>query len=94
MRQGFEWDAAKAESNVKKHGVSFGEAATVFNDPLSLTIPDGVHSTDEQRFVTLGRSERGNLIVVCHCDRGDRIRIISARDAEKSELRHYGSSSE
>jgi len=75
----FEWDPIKATSNLQKHGVSFVEAATVFFDPLSLTIPDAVHSIDEQRFAITGLSYQHRLLVVVHADRGDRIRIISVR---------------
>ena len=89
MWPGFEWDQNKAESNLLKHGVSFESATSVFKDPLSRTIPDPDHSEDEERFVTLGTSNFGELLVVCNCDRGERIRIISARLAEPSEKRAY-----
>jgi uncharacterized DUF497 family protein len=85
----FEWDQAKAKKNLKKHGVSFEEASTVFGDPLALTIPDPLHSEDEDRFVTLGNSERGRLLVVVGTDREDRIRIISARVATRRERKDY-----
>jgi len=85
----FEWDDDKAKSNRKKHGVSFEEASTVFGDPLSRTIHDPVHSGEEDRFVTLGESERGRLLVVVFTDRDDRIRIISARVATKRERNDY-----
>lgn len=85
----FEWDPAKARVNVRKHGVSFEEAATVFGDPLSVTISDPLHSTDEQRFIIVGRSRQGRIIVVVHVDRGHRIRIISARPAARREKRKY-----
>jgi uncharacterized protein len=91
MWQGFSWDPAKAESNIRDHGVSFEEAATVFNDPLARTVSDAEHSLEEERFVTMGRSDAGFLLVVCHCDRGDRIRIISARFPEPYERRDYES---
>jgi uncharacterized DUF497 family protein len=94
MLHGFEWDPAKAESNFSKHGVSFEQAATVFDDPLSRTIPDPEHSEDEERFLTMGQSESGVLLVVCHCDRRGRVRIINARPAEKSERRDYEGKSE
>ena len=90
MWQGFEWNAAKAKSNFEKHRVLFEEASTVFDDPLSRTIADFDHSEDEQRFITLGESRSGKLLVVCHCDREERIRIISAREAEKHERGNYG----
>lgn len=89
MYEGFEWDPTKAASNLKKHGVSFEEASTVFDDPLSITINDDEHSVEEDRFVTMGRSDEGRLVVVCHCDRGQRIRIISSRTAERYEQRQY-----
>ena len=74
----FEWDGRKAASNLKKHGVSFGEAATAFADPLSLTVGDPDHSDQEDRFVLLGLSFRGRLVVVAHSEHGAAIRIISA----------------
>lgn len=86
----FEWDARKEALNRRKHGVSFEEAATVFGDPESLTVPDPEHSLKEDRFVLLGLSYRGRLLVVVHTERGGNIRIISARRATKSEGRHYG----
>lgn len=89
MLEGFEWDPEKARINRQKHRVSFEEAATVFGDPLSLTIPDRVHSTDEDRFVVLGLSEIGRLLVVVHVEREHRIRIISARVATRKERRNY-----
>ena len=85
----FEWDPAKARVNLRKHAVSFEEAATVFGDPLSVTIGDPLHSTDEQRFIIVGRSRQGRIIVVVHVDRGHRIRIISARLATRRERRKY-----
>ncbi len=85
----FEWDANKARTNLIKHGVSFEEAATVFADLRSLTIPDPVHSTVEHRFVILGMSHRGKLLVVVHTDRGDNILIISARWASRRERSRY-----
>ena len=75
----FEWDSDKAEKNVKKHQVPFSEAATVFGDPLSLTFDDPDHSIEEQRFITVGLSRLENLLIVSHADRGDCIRIISAK---------------
>jgi hypothetical protein len=85
----FEWDAEKARSNARKHGVSFDEAATGFGDPLSRTIPDPDHSQSEARFVLVGRSNRGRTLVVAHTERDDRIRIISARLASKREKQQY-----
>ncbi len=86
----FEWDAGKDALNRKKHSVSFEEAATAFADSMSLTVPDPEHSREEDRFVLLGLSYRGRLVVVVHTERGDNIRIISARKATKSERRKYG----
>jgi uncharacterized DUF497 family protein len=85
----FEWDRDKAAANLEKHGVSFEEASTAFGDPLSLTVGDPDHADDEQRFVLLGLSFRGRLLVVAHTDRGDVVRIISARPATRREQRDY-----
>ncbi len=86
----FEWDQEKAESNLRKHGVSFEEASTVFKDTLASTIGDPLHSSfREQRFVTIGASGRSQLLVVAHCDRGEKIRIISARRATRRERQNY-----
>ncbi len=72
-----------------KHGVSFAEASTVFGDPLSLTIPDPAHSQVEDRFIVLGRSHQRKLLVVAHTERGENIRIISARRASRRERNNY-----
>ncbi|MBU4273012.1 MAG: BrnT family toxin [Planctomycetes bacterium] len=85
----FEWDSGKAKSNMAKHGVLFDEASTVFQDPLSLTISDPLHSADEERFVQIGHSCHNRLLVVVHTDRGGRVRIISARAATKRERRNH-----
>ncbi len=86
----FEWDSDKAQTNLSKHGLSFEVASTVFADPLSLTIIDPLHSSgQEERFITIGTSYQGALIIVIHCDRGENIRIISARRATKRERRTY-----
>ena len=85
----FEWDERKAAGNLRKHGVSFEEGATVFGDILSITIPDPAHSVGEQRFLTVGVSEEGRLVVVAHVERGDTIRIISARKATRREKKAY-----
>ena len=85
----FEWDGRKAASNLKKHGVSFGEAATAFADPLSLTVGDPDHSDQEDRFVLLGLSFRGRLVVVAHSEHGEAIRVISARLATVRERMSY-----
>ena len=85
----FEWDPEKAAENERKHGVSFDEAATAFADPLSLTIADPDHSGQEDRFILLGQSFRGRMLVVVHTEREDRIRLISARLATRRERRSY-----
>jgi hypothetical protein len=85
----FEWDDSKAASNLRAHGVSFREATTVFADPLSITISDPDHSTAETRFIDLGLSYRGRLLVVSYVERGNRIRLISARLAARNERRQY-----
>ncbi len=85
----FEWDDAKAETNERKHGVSFTDALTVFADTLSLTGYDPDHSIDEDRYITMGVSASGRLLIVCHTDRGEKIRIISAREATRAERKDY-----
>ena len=87
----FEWDPHKDLTNQKKHGVSFAEASTVFEDDNALVISDPEHSEDEERFIILGFSLRANLLVVCHCCRASEsvIRIISARRATARESRQY-----
>jgi hypothetical protein len=85
----FEWDPRKARRNLTLHGVSFDEASTAFQDPLSKTIADPLHSEDEERFVLLGHSHRNRLLVVVHTERGDRIRLISARLASNRERVRY-----
>lgn len=85
----FEWDRRKAAGNFRKHGVTMDEAATVFADPLSGTIYDPDHSEDEDRFVTIGTSRMQRILSVCHTDRGDTIRIISARPATSGERSCY-----
>ena len=85
----FEWDEDKADGNRKKHGVSFEEASTVFEDPLTLSGYDPDHSTEEDRFITVGLSVDGRIIVVSHTDRDSAIRIISARPASRREVKDY-----
>jgi uncharacterized protein len=85
----FEWDPAKARSNLRKHKASFDEAATALKDPLSATGCDPDHSVGEERFVTFGVSEKGRLLVVAHSEEDDTIRIISARLAAKEEGKIY-----
>lgn len=89
MNLTFEWDSEKARSNLRRHGISFEEASSVFGDPLSITIGDTLHSTQEQRFITMGESALKKLIIVSHVDRGDNIRILSARLATKKERKQY-----
>ena len=85
----FEWDPAKAAANLLKHGVTFDEASTVFGDTLSVSGRDLEHSVGEARFVTLGLSSTGRVLVVCHTDRLSVIRIFSARPAIRKEKRIY-----
>lgn len=85
----FEWDEDKARQNIEKHGVSFEEVATVFGDPLSLTIDDPLHSRGEDRFVTIGESINQDILVVVHTERGGAIRIITARKATPLERRTH-----
>ncbi len=85
----FAWDARKGTFNIEKHGVSFEEAVTAFYDPLSRTIADPDHSDEEPRFILIGLSSHGRLLVVAHADLGDRIRIISARLATRRERWTY-----
>jgi len=87
----FEWDWEKAKQNLKKHGVSFEEAVTVFYDSLSATFDDPDHSVNEYRYLTIGLSSRDRLIVVAHTERGENLRIINARLATAHERkRHEG----
>jgi uncharacterized DUF497 family protein len=85
----FEWDPRKDAANRHKHGVGFREAATVFGDPLATTFPDFDHSISEERFLTVGASARGRLLVVAHTDGEGTIRIINARPVTRSERRFY-----
>jgi hypothetical protein len=87
----FEWDAQKAASNVAKHGVTFAEAMTVFGDPLEVAITDPDHSEDECRFLSMGLSETGRLLVVAYPEREERIRIINARGPTPRERKQYES---
>ena len=85
----FEWNTEKAEKNIRKHGISFQEALTVFQDALSLAYPDTDHSADEDRYLIIGLSSFGNVLVISHTFRTDNIRIISARKATKKERHFY-----
>jgi uncharacterized DUF497 family protein len=89
MAMRFEWDSAKARSNWEKHGVSFEEAATIFGDQLSITVGDPDHSDEEDGYVSIGMSAGSRMLVVIHTDRGDVIRLISARPATPRERRTY-----
>jgi uncharacterized DUF497 family protein len=85
----FEWDLAKASANVTRHNVTFEDAATVFNDPFLMTVPDLAHSDDEERFFAIGYSESSRLLLVVHSEIRDTIRIISARLATRRERNSY-----
>jgi uncharacterized protein len=84
-----EWDPVKARANLGKHGVSFHEAGTVLDEPLSTTFPDPDHSVDEARFLTIGVSASGRILVVAHTDRGEAVRLINARRATPRERKFY-----
>ena len=85
----FEWNPRKADVNSRKHRVSFVEAATVFGDDLAITVPDPDHSIGEDRYITIGWSNRHRLLMVAHADRENRIRIISARELTRREQKAY-----
>ncbi len=85
----FEWDHNKSSTNLRKHGVSFVEAATVFGDPLSITVSDPDHSFDEDRFLIIGSTSSDRLLIVSFVERNDRIRIISARELTSAERKAY-----
>lgn len=85
----FEWDPNKAESNLGKHQVAFAEAATVFGDPLAITVFDPDHSGQEDRFITVGTSTRSRPLMVAHTERPGGIRIISARELTRAERNEY-----
>ena len=85
----FEWDSVKAASNRKKHRVDFHEAATVFGDRLAITFADPDHSADEDRYIAIGQSRLNRLLIISYTDRGDRVRIISARKVTNAEKKLY-----
>jgi uncharacterized protein len=85
----FEWNITKAKTNLRKHRVAFSEAATVLSDRLSITIHDPDHSLDEDRYITIGASITGRLLMVAHTDRGNQTRIISARELTRKERKAY-----
>ena len=89
MELEFEWDPEKEKRNIEKHGVSFHEGATVLGDPLSWTFPDPDHSVGEERFLTIGLSAQGRVVIVSHTDRGLKTRIINARQATPHERKDY-----
>lgn len=89
MDIGFEWNLRKAASNARKHGVTFFEAKTAFDDPFALTIHDPDHSVEEDRYLLLGSTTLGKIVVVAHLLRGDNVRIISARVSTSTERRTY-----
>ncbi len=91
----FEWDPRKAESNLKDHGVSFEEGASIFEDPLQIHFPDHAHSIGEQRYLCLGMSERGRLVMAVYTEPGpETVRIISAREATRRERKSYETQSD
>ncbi|MDY0355041.1 MAG: BrnT family toxin [Sedimentisphaerales bacterium] len=85
----FEWDPEKAKANLLNHRLGFAEAATVFRDPLAVTVFDPDHSDSEDRFLTIGLSDRDRAVIVAHTDRGERIRIVSARELTRGERKDY-----
>lgn len=89
MKLTFEWDEVKAKANFKKHKVSFEEGKTIFNDSFLFTFPDTEHSINEERYINIGISANGRVLVLTHTERHDRIRIISCRKATASERRFY-----
>jgi len=89
QRLRFEYDPRKAKRNLQKHGVSFEEAISVFNDPLAATLPDDDHSGEERRFITIGESIRRRVLFVVHTDGPSGIRLISARKATATEKKQY-----
>ena len=85
----FEWDEGKAERNLIKHGVSFGEAKTVFDDLLYVDFYDPNHSENEDRYLAIGESNRGRLLIISYTERGNKNRLISARETTKTERETY-----
>lgn len=92
MELEFEWDDYKDKANQRKHGISFEEAKTIFQDPFSVTINDQIHSFDEDRFIDIGLSNKLRLLVVVYTERGSKIRLISSRKATTKEQKNYGQS--
>lgn len=89
MELTFEWDEVKAKENLRKHEVSFEEGKTIFNDPFLFTFPDYEHSVDEERYIDIGLSVTGRILILTHTERQDKIRIISCRKATARERRFY-----
>ncbi len=89
MKLSFEWDESKEKANMRKHNVGFDEGKTIFNDPFLLTFPDMDNSDDEERYISIGLSDRDRILVLIHTDRQGRIRIISCRKATTRERRYY-----
>jgi len=89
MTTTFEWDEDKSKLNVRKHGSSFEEGKTVFNDPFAITIGDPDHSDDESRYIDIGLSSKGKLLVIWYTDRNENIRLIGCRKATRSERKAY-----
>jgi uncharacterized DUF497 family protein len=89
VRPDFEWDPKKAQGNFRKHQVHFEEAATIFEDPQFVTVVDAEHSHDEERYITIGLSSKGRLLLTAHTETGHSIRIISARKATRHEEEFY-----
>lgn len=85
----FVWDPIKAANNLRRHNISFHEAATVFGDPLSMTVFDPDHSVEENRYITMGMSQHEHMLMVAHTEQNDHVRIISARELTGRERRQY-----
>jgi len=89
MKLIFEWDGVKEKANLKKHKVSFEEGKTIFNDPFLFTFPNGKHSGTEERYINIGLSANGRILILAHTEREGRIRIISCRKATPRERIFY-----
>lgn len=89
MKPVYEWDEQKAKQNLRKHRVPFDEAETVFDDPLAITIRDPDHSEVEERFINIGQSDKGRILVISYTERGSRTRLIMARSATRAERKKY-----
>lgn len=89
MRLEFEWDETKAKANFKKHKVNFEEGKTIFNDPFLFTFPDDKHSANEERYINIGISANGRILILTHTERQGKIRIINCRKATTRERRFY-----